>query len=288
MPIIHVEGFWNLPVNPARRVPGFMKGGKADNEHSNPRFYFPSPLNSQHLHFQFTVASLSKIFVRSRRDWEKKCRVGTRQSDNELDTDNLATFLFKKGVGHSLWDKDKRIGGGGGGRGGEGWKVRRGCHRNQLQLIHTGVTTLTAHGHCWWALTVEITIDKQLAIYLISASAQTTVYLKGNLFYTYILSLLFNRASSAASLCRSCWDWSHHDYCNVCIGSQTYPLSSICVTGRMLTVFVDKWSNLSKDDLNLFIYFCYLKDYSFFCSYTASIYILAWTKDHGPYTEAKL
>jgi hypothetical protein len=38
------------------------------------------PLNSQHLHFSFTVASLSKIFVRSRRDWEKKCRMGIRQS----------------------------------------------------------------------------------------------------------------------------------------------------------------------------------------------------------------
>ncbi len=53
---------------------------KADNEHSNPLFYGPSPLNSQHLHFQFTVASLLKFFVRSRRDWEKKCRVGSRHS----------------------------------------------------------------------------------------------------------------------------------------------------------------------------------------------------------------
>ncbi len=34
----------------------------------------PLPLNSQHLHFSFTVASLSKFFVRSRRNWEKKCR----------------------------------------------------------------------------------------------------------------------------------------------------------------------------------------------------------------------
>ena len=51
---------------------------KADNEHSNPLFYCPSPLNSQHLHFQFTVASLLKFFVRSRRDWEKKCREGSR------------------------------------------------------------------------------------------------------------------------------------------------------------------------------------------------------------------
>ena len=30
--------------------------------------------------FQFTVASLLKIFVRSRRDWEKKCRIGIRHS----------------------------------------------------------------------------------------------------------------------------------------------------------------------------------------------------------------
>jgi hypothetical protein len=52
---------------------------KADNEHSNPLFYGPSPLNSQHLHFQFPIASLLKIFVRSRRDWEKKFREGSRQ-----------------------------------------------------------------------------------------------------------------------------------------------------------------------------------------------------------------
>jgi hypothetical protein len=52
---------------------------KADNEHNNPLFYGPSPLNSQHLHFQFPIASLLKIFVRSRRDWEKKCWEGSRQ-----------------------------------------------------------------------------------------------------------------------------------------------------------------------------------------------------------------
>ncbi len=30
------KDFWNLPVNPVWRVPGFMKEGKANNEHSNP------------------------------------------------------------------------------------------------------------------------------------------------------------------------------------------------------------------------------------------------------------
>jgi hypothetical protein len=39
----------------------------------------PLPLNSQHLHFSLSVASLSKIFVRSRRNWEKKCQIGIRQ-----------------------------------------------------------------------------------------------------------------------------------------------------------------------------------------------------------------
>jgi hypothetical protein len=30
------KDFWNLPVNPVWRVPGFMKGRKADNKRSNP------------------------------------------------------------------------------------------------------------------------------------------------------------------------------------------------------------------------------------------------------------
>ncbi len=55
---------------------------KADNEHSNPLFYGPSPLNSQHLHFQFTISSLLKIFVRSRRDWEKKFQEGSRHKQS--------------------------------------------------------------------------------------------------------------------------------------------------------------------------------------------------------------
>ncbi len=75
MPIIHVEGFWNL-----LSMSLVYGERKADNEHSNPLFYCPSPLNSQHLHFQFKVATLLKIFVRSRRNWEKKCREGSRQA----------------------------------------------------------------------------------------------------------------------------------------------------------------------------------------------------------------
>ncbi len=34
----------------------------------------------KHLNFSFTVSALLKIFVRSRRDWEKKCRIGIRHS----------------------------------------------------------------------------------------------------------------------------------------------------------------------------------------------------------------
>jgi hypothetical protein len=36
---------------------------KADNAHSNPLFYGPLPLNSQHLHFQFPITSLLKILL---------------------------------------------------------------------------------------------------------------------------------------------------------------------------------------------------------------------------------
>jgi hypothetical protein len=37
------------------------------------------PRIHKHLNFSFTVSALLKIFVRSRRDWEKKCRIGIRQ-----------------------------------------------------------------------------------------------------------------------------------------------------------------------------------------------------------------
>jgi hypothetical protein len=36
---------------------------KADNAPSNPLFYGPSPLNSQHLHFQFPITSLLKFLL---------------------------------------------------------------------------------------------------------------------------------------------------------------------------------------------------------------------------------
>ena len=49
----------HLPVNPVWRVPGFMKEGKADNEHSNPCFITLAPKftnicisHLQLLHFQ--------------------------------------------------------------------------------------------------------------------------------------------------------------------------------------------------------------------------------------------
>ena len=78
---------------------------KADNEHSNPLFYCPSPLNSQHLHFQFTVASLLKIFVRSRRDWEKKCREGSRQQSSFILnlTSTLLSHLTRLQVACASW-----------------------------------------------------------------------------------------------------------------------------------------------------------------------------------------
>jgi hypothetical protein len=68
---------------------------KADNAHSNPLFYGPRPLTSQHLHFQFLIVTLLKIFVRSRRDWKKKCREGSRQAHSNAQRATTAFFHFK-------------------------------------------------------------------------------------------------------------------------------------------------------------------------------------------------
>ena len=74
---------------------------KADNAHSNPLFYGPSPLNSQHLHFQFPIASLLKIFVRIHRDRKKKCREGSRQRVNMYHTLHSYSPSWKLRPAHS-------------------------------------------------------------------------------------------------------------------------------------------------------------------------------------------
>ncbi len=51
---------------------------KADNEHSNPLFYGPSPLIHNICLSNFQLLHFLKFFVRSRRDWEKKCWEGSR------------------------------------------------------------------------------------------------------------------------------------------------------------------------------------------------------------------
>jgi hypothetical protein len=68
--------FWNLPVNPVWRVSGFMKGGKADNEHSNPVLLplVPEFTNScishlQLLHFQKFLLEVVAI-GRTNAGWE--------------------------------------------------------------------------------------------------------------------------------------------------------------------------------------------------------------------------
>jgi hypothetical protein len=78
------KDFWNLPVNPVWRVPGFMKEGKADNEHSNPVLLplVPEFTNICISHLQ--LLHFPKFFVKSRRDWEKKCRIGIRQLHNSF------------------------------------------------------------------------------------------------------------------------------------------------------------------------------------------------------------
>ncbi len=69
-PIIHIEEF-ETSLLTLFGVSLVLWRRKADNTLSNPCFR-PSLLTSQHLHFQFPITSLLKIFVRSRRDWKKK------------------------------------------------------------------------------------------------------------------------------------------------------------------------------------------------------------------------
>jgi len=85
MPIICAEGFLGppcltLPGKPLvlrERVEG---GGRTDNEPITPILLLLVPRIHKHWVSHFTVPALLKIFVRSRRDQEKKCRIGIRHS----------------------------------------------------------------------------------------------------------------------------------------------------------------------------------------------------------------
>jgi hypothetical protein len=85
MPIIYAEGFLEppcltLPGEPLvlqERVEG---GGETDNEPITPNLLPLVPRIHKHRISHFTVSALLKIFVRSRRDQEKKCRIGIRQN----------------------------------------------------------------------------------------------------------------------------------------------------------------------------------------------------------------
>jgi hypothetical protein len=96
MPTIYAEGLFGTSLlNPSRRVPGFMREGgrgETDNERITPNFIAPCPRIHKHLNFSFTVSALLKIFVRSRRDWEKKCRIGIQQAH----TAPAAAFLLHR------------------------------------------------------------------------------------------------------------------------------------------------------------------------------------------------
>ncbi len=62
VPIICIEGF-ETSLLTLLGVSLVLWRRKADNAHSKPLFYGPSPLNSQHLHFQFPITSLLKILL---------------------------------------------------------------------------------------------------------------------------------------------------------------------------------------------------------------------------------
>ncbi len=68
---------------------------RTDNEAHYPNFIAPCPRIHKHLDFSFTVSALLKIFVRSRRDQEKKCRIGIRHNVKK----HCALYLnFSKGL----------------------------------------------------------------------------------------------------------------------------------------------------------------------------------------------
>jgi hypothetical protein len=83
---------------------------KADNALSTPVLW-PSPLTSQHLHFQFLITSLLKIFVRSRRDWKEKMPGRISTESNLHITTNNAEFLLEATVKASrdVWKKAGKL-----------------------------------------------------------------------------------------------------------------------------------------------------------------------------------
>ena len=80
MPTIYAEGLFGTSLlNPSRRVPGFMREGgrgETDNERITPILL---PLVPEFINIWISPLQFLH-FVRSRRDWEKKCRIGIRHS----------------------------------------------------------------------------------------------------------------------------------------------------------------------------------------------------------------
>jgi hypothetical protein len=64
---------------------------KADNAHSNPLFYGLSPLNSQHLHFQFPITSLLKILL-------EVIAIGRKNAGKDPDTPPLPIAMASQTV----------------------------------------------------------------------------------------------------------------------------------------------------------------------------------------------
>jgi hypothetical protein len=95
-----------------------MKEGKADNEHSNP-VLLPLPLNSQHLHFSFTVVHFQKFLLevvaigRKNAGWESDIltlQFFENQKILSASTVIFGTHIERKIQGIFILARQKRLG----------------------------------------------------------------------------------------------------------------------------------------------------------------------------------
>jgi hypothetical protein len=93
-------------------------------------------LGIMHLFLQFTVASLSRIFVRSRRDWEKKCRVGTRQVQDIGGNLQPASMTPAGKFAAGFVDTGGKFATGVNNTRGTGGKICRRCRSYRWQICH--------------------------------------------------------------------------------------------------------------------------------------------------------
>ena len=81
------KDFWNLPVNPVWRVPGFMKGGGRQITSVATPFYCPLSPNSQTSEFLiYSFYTFKKILL-------EVVAIGRKNAGWESDSNNILQYL---------------------------------------------------------------------------------------------------------------------------------------------------------------------------------------------------